>query len=241
MIDIHSHLLPGIDDGASNIEQSIELARFAVADGITHTVFTPHIQPGVYDNDLNSIKQAFELFQAALSKHEIALQVAMAAEVRICPEILSMLESGTLPLFVGSEGQKTILLELPHSHVPPGTDQIIRWLQRQKIAVLIAHPERNKELMSNFSKLEALVNLGCKLQLTAGSVAGRFGEQPRSVAEQILKQGWCDLLASDAHNLTHRPPQLSDGEIAAAAVIGRKEAARLTREAPMALVGGMFR
>jgi len=240
MIDIHNHLLPGIDDGARTIEDSLALARVAVADGITHMVCTPHIQPGVYDNDLNSIKQVFELFQAALLEHDIALKVAMSAEVRICPEILSMLESDTLPLYVGRDGRKSMLLELPHSHVPPGTDQIIRWLQRQNIAVLIAHPERNKELMCNVRKIEALVDLGCKLQLTAGSVAGCFGERPGEVAAYILKQGWCDLLASDAHNLHHRPPQLSDGEIAAVAIIGREQACRLTGEAPLALVGGMF-
>jgi len=240
MIDIHCHLLPGIDDGAVTIEQSVALARHAVADGITHMVLTPHIQPGVYDNDLHSIKQAFDLFQSALIAHGVALNVAMAAEVRICPEILSMLESGTLPLFVGCDGQKTMLLELPHSHVPPGTDQIIRWLMAQGIVVLIAHPERNKDLMRKVSKIESLVDLGCKLQITAGSVAGRFGEQPRSVAEHILKQGWCELLASDAHNLIHRPPQLSDGEKAAATIIGKEEAAKLVRHAPMRIVAGMF-
>lgn len=240
MFDIHCHLLPGIDDGATDIQQSLALARHAAADGITHVVVTPHIQPGVYDNNLNTISDAFEFFQTALLENRIALNAAMAAEVRLCPEILPMLEAGTLPLFVGENGQKTMLLELPHSHVPPGTEQMIRWLFRHDVGVLVAHPERNKELMRNFAKLESLVDLGCKMQVTAGSIAGRFGEPPRAVAEHILKQGWCDLLASDAHNLQHRPPQLSDGEIAAAAIIGREKARALVADVPRSIVGGMF-
>jgi len=92
MFDIHCHLLPGIDDGATTLEQSLDLARFAVADGITHTVTTPHIQPGVYDNNLATITDAFKLFQAALIDNNIDLHVAMAAEIRLCPEILPMLD-----------------------------------------------------------------------------------------------------------------------------------------------------
>jgi len=133
-----------------------------------------------------------------------------------------------------------MLLELPHSHVPPGTDQMIRWLLRQDIAILIAHPERNKELMRSYAKIEALRDLGCMLQITAGSIAGRFGEHPKAVAEHILKQGWCDLLASDAHNLRSRPPQLSDGVEAAAAIVGKEQAQKLVVDHPMRLTAGMF-
>ena len=240
MYDIHCHLLPGIDDGATTIEQSLALVRHAVADGITHIVTTPHIQPGVYDNNLVSISQTFALFQAAVEEQKINVKLAMAAEVRLCPEILPMLDDGLLPLFVAKDGTKTILLELPHSHVPPGTEQMIRWLLRQKIAVLIAHPERNKELMCNYEKVEALVEEGCKLQLTSGSVAGHFGNQARIAAEHILMQGWASVIASDAHNLRSRPPQLSDGQLAAATIIGKEQAAALTGVAPELLVSGMF-
>ena len=240
MFDIHCHLLPGIDDGAANLEQSLDLARFAVADGITHMVTTPHIQPGVYENDLHSISISFDLFKSALADNNIPLNIAMAAEVRLCPEILFMLDNGDLPLFIAVDGKRTMLLELPHSHVPPGSDQMIRWLQGQGIGVLIAHPERNKELMRKFDMIRKLRDDGCMFQLTSGSVAGRFGETPRMVAEQIIGQGWCDLLASDAHNLRNRPPQLSDGEQAAAQLLGAKGAHALVWDNPKGLVAGMF-
>jgi len=240
MIDIHCHLLPGIDDGAATIEQSLDLARFAVADGITHMVVTPHIQPGVYENDLKSIKLTFEQFKAALAANDIGLNVAMAAEVRICPEIIYMLDNGDLPLFMDADGKRTVLLELPHSHVPPGTDQMIRWLQGQGIGVLIAHPERNKDLMRKFDLIRKLHDAGCLFQITAGSVAGRFGETPRLIAEKIIRQGWCHLLASDAHNLRNRPPMLSDGLKAAAALIGSQKAEMLVTSNPMQITAGMF-
>lgn len=240
MIDVHCHLLAGIDDGASTLAQSLLLARHAVADGITHMVVTPHMHPGMYDNDLATIAGPYVLFKAALARNGIDLKIAMAAEVRIGSEILSMLEKESLPLYTGSEGQRTVLLELPHSHVPPGTEQMLKWLLAHGIGVLMAHPERNKEIMHNYKKLEPFLNLGCKLQLTSGSVSGRFGQGPRLASEYMLQRAWADILASDSHNLHSRPPELSDGMEAAAAIIGAKKAHELVFEKPWALVSGMF-
>ncbi len=240
MYDIHSHLLPGIDDGAANLEQSLNLARYAVADGITHMVVTPHIQPGVYENNRVSIMAAFQYFQSGLIKHGIPLRIAMAAEVRLCPEILPMVEKNDIPLFETIDGCKTMLLELPHSHVPMGTEQMIAWLLKRHIAVLIAHPERNKELMRKRDKIAMLHDLGCKFQVTARSVTGGFGDPSQQVAEYILEQGWCNVLASDAHNLQHRPPALFRARQAAARIVGEVAAAKLTYTTPESMVAGLF-
>ncbi len=240
MIDIHCHLLPGIDDGVTDLNQSLELARYAVADGITHMVFTPHIQPGVFDNNRETISIAFDLFVLALKDAGIKLSVAMGAEVRLCPEILPMLMNDDIPLFVDLNGNKTILLELPHSHIPPGTEQLIQWLYRHQIRVLIAHPERNKDIIRNCNKIRRFVDMGCKLQLTAGSLASRFGDSSRYAAEFMMQQGWVTLLATDAHNLRFRPPQLSDAVLAAALIIGEERARTLVYDNPLALVSGMF-
>ncbi len=240
MIDIHCHLLPEIDDGAVDIDQSIQLARYAVADGITHMVVTPHIQPGVFDNNTSTIAAAFQLFVIALRENNIKLTVAMAAEVRLCPEVLPLVKDEKFPLFISPEGKKTILLELPHSHIPPGTEQFIQWLQSNKIAVLIAHPERNKEVMRNCNRIRTFVDMGCKLQLTAASVAGRFGEPSRITSEFMLQQGWVSVLATDAHNLKARPPRLSDGLFEASNILGRDKAHRLVYDNPWDIVGGMF-
>jgi len=240
MIDIHCHLLPGIDDGAGVMEQSLALARLAVADGITHMVLTPHIQPGVYNNNTDSISRVFEQFRTAIKAQGIDLQLAMAAEVRICPEILPMIADGSIPLFISPEGKRTMLLEFPHSHIPPGSDKMVYWLRGKGIGCLIAHPERNKELMRNIDKLIPFINMGCKLQLTAASVAGQFGEAPKKAANQMLERGWVDLLATDAHNAGHRPPLLQAGKTAAAAVVGAGKSEDLVLRGPWSLAGGMF-
>ena len=240
MIDIHNHLLPGIDDGARTIEDSLALARIAAADGITHMVCTPHIQPGTYDNNLKTISTAFDLFAAAIQEQKIQLQLAMAAEVRICPEILPMIASGNIPMFISSDGSKTMLLEFPHSHIPLGSDKMVRWLREQGIDVLIAHPERNKEMMANIDKLIPFIRLGCKLQITSASVAAKFGDAPRNSAVQLLQRGWVTLLATDAHNVSHRPPGLEQGRKAAEAIIGLPRSNELVNDAPWSLVGGMF-
>ncbi|RLL55894.1 capsular biosynthesis protein [Mariprofundus sp. EBB-1] len=240
MFDIHCHLLPGIDDGASTLEQSLALARIAVADGITHLVCTPHIQPGTYNNNLNTISSAFSLFSYALVEHEIPLHVAMAAEVRICPEILPMIASGNIPMFKAPTGEMTMLLEFPHSHIPPGSDKMVRWLREQGIGVLIAHPERNKEMMRNVDKLLPFINMGCKLQLTAASLVGRFGDLSKIVAIELLKRGWVSLLATDAHNTNRRPPVMHEGRSVCESIVGVELANMLVNEGPWSLVGGMF-
>jgi len=240
MIDIHSHLLPGIDDGAKNMQQALGLAAHAVTHGITRMVFTPHIQPGTYDNQLDSIRQVFDVFVEAVQENGIDLQMAMAAEVRICPEILPMIAAREIPLFLSPEGKQTLLLEFPHSHILPGSANMIAWLTKQGIDCLIAHPERNKEVMLDIDKLYPFLNMGCKLQVTAASVAGLFGEQSRQVAFDLLQRGWVSLLASDAHSLRRRPPELEPGRKAAEAVVGVKAAHDLVVAGPLAIVGGMF-
>jgi len=222
------------------MQQALDLAAHAVAHGITHMVFTPHIQPGTYNNQADSIRQVFELFVEAVQENAIDLQMAMAAEVRICPEILPMIAAKQIPLFRSPEGKQTLLLEFPHSHILPGSANMISWLGKQGIDCLIAHPERNKEVMSNIDKLLPFLNMGCKLQVTAASVAGQFGEQSRQVALDLLQRGWVSLLASDAHSLRRRPPELEPGRQAAQAVVGLQAANDLVVAGPLAVVGGMF-
>ncbi len=240
MIDIHCHLLPGIDDGAADIAQSLALARHAVSDGMTHLVCTPHIHPGVYDNDICSISRAFALFSEALEINNIPLQINWAAEVRLCPEVMGLLDAGRLPLFRGAGGKQTVLLEFPHSHVPPGSEQLLKWLIANGVQVLIAHPERNKTLMRHVDRVTAFVEMGCLLQVTSGSLSGRFGPPARQAAEQMLLRGQVGVLASDAHNLRARPPELSDGLAVAAALIGLARANELVLDRPKQLVCEMF-
>jgi len=205
MIDLHCHLLPGIDDGPDTLEQALELARIAVANGITHAVVTPHIHPGRYENDAASIQQHLADYRAALVAEGIPLKLGFAGEVRLGAAVLMMVQQGQIPFYGEYEGKQVFLLELPHSHVPPGSDKLVKWLLDQNILPMIAHPERNKEIMRRLDKITPFVEMGCLFQLTASSVAGLFGEPALDTARALLEKGCVTILASDAHNAQHRP------------------------------------
>ena len=240
MIDIHCHLLPAIDDGASDVSIALEMARMAVANGIRKLVLTPHMQPGLYDNDWPGIRSALTVFQQALANADIQLEVRAAAEVRITPEIPQMVSSGLIPMLGTYEGYQVMLLEFPHSHIPPGSDKLVNWLLNHNIRPLIAHPERNKDVIRKFEKIVPLVHSGCLLQLTAGSVAGAFGDACQLRARQMLEAGWVTILASDAHNLNHRIPDLEPGRRAAAEIVGEDASWQLVQDNPWSLVRGLF-
>lgn len=240
MIDLHCHLLPGIDDGPDTLEQALELARLAVANGISHAVVTPHIHPGRYENDAASIHRSLQQFSAAIAQADIPLQLGFAGEVRLSAEILAMVEQQQIPFYGEVDGEQIFLLELPHSHVPPGSDKLIRWLLDRNIRPMIAHPERNKGIMRDLDKIQPFVEMGCLFQLTAGSVAGQFGEPAQQCARALLESGCVTVLASDAHNTAYRPPRLDHGRDAAAEIVGVELAAQMVLDRPAALVAAQF-
>ena len=235
MIDLHNHLLPGIDDGAPDLSAALALARVAVQDGITHLVCTPHIHPGRYDNTPASIQAAQQLFVAALKEAGIALQVATAAEVRFGMELMVGIGQGNIPFLGEWQGKRVLLLEFPHSEIPYGAERLTSWLLQRNIVPMIAHPERNKGVMRSPGKLKPFIEQGCLLQVTAASVAGHFGPAAAGIAHELLEQDLVTILASDAHNLQHRPPNLSEGLQHAARLIGDSKAEALVRHTPWAI------
>ena len=209
MLDLHVHVLPGIDDGPRTLEDALALARALAEDGIEHIVATPHIYPGVFDNTANRIGEVFDEFQSAVSEAGIDLTMTWAAEVRICPEILEWIEVRRLPMLNGSlVGPSTALIELPDGQIPVGTDKLMGLMLDRGITPLMAHPERNKAVMEQHARLEALRRLGCKFQLTAGSLLGDFGTRAQTTAQKLLEAGWVDVIATDAHNRSSRRPRM---------------------------------
>ena len=238
MIDIHCHLLPGIDDGPETLDEALEMARIAVANGIETAHVTPHLHPGRWDNDLPKITAAVEGYRAALAAAGIPLELGFAAEVRLDYEILPLIEAGRVPFLGILEGYHVMLLEFPHSHVPVGADKFVAWLLARNIRPMIAHPERNKDLMRDPAKLEPFVKEGCLLQVTADAVTGGFGELCATRAREFLERGWVSVLASDAHDTVERPPRIAPGRDAAAKIVGVEEALRLTYGTPLRIVRG---
>ncbi|WP_226703235.1 tyrosine-protein phosphatase [Microbulbifer elongatus] len=240
MIDLHCHLLPGVDDGAKDLQQALTLAQMSVAQGVTHAVMTPHIHVGRYQNDYSSIERAFLDLRDALSVARIPLRIGFAAEVRIGGEIPVMIRDRRIPFLGTWEGMRVLLLELPYHTVPPEAEHFVTWLIKNNIRPLIAHPERNKGILRDFNRIFSLARLGCLFQITAGSVTGAFGEPVQRCAEKLLKTELVTVMATDTHHPVRRPPILGDGRRAAEKILGESSAWDLVLNNPGRIAAGQF-
>jgi protein-tyrosine phosphatase len=213
MIDIHCHLLPGIDDGPATLEDSLQLARALVADGIDHVVCTPHVFPGRWENRCSTIRKGFDDLVGHLAMAGIDLSLSWAGEIRLAPEVLGLLAKDELPLLGERSGTgTTVLLEMPDGQVPVGTERFVARLLQSGIRPVIAHPERNRGVMNIPARIEPLVDMGCHLQLTAASVTGHFGPRAQQTARWLIEQGWVSAVASDSHNLGGRRPRMREAK-----------------------------
>lgn len=202
MIDIHCHILPGIDDGAKHTEESVEMAKVAVSEGIHTIVATPHHWNGSYNNTRDEIIEAVQALNDRLQEEDIPLTILPGQETRINGDMVHGLETGELlPL---NETSGYLFVELPSNHVPRYTKQLLFDLQVQGIKPIIVHPERNKEIMENPDLLFEIVRDGTLTQLTAGSVAGKFGKKIKKLSMQLIEANLTHFIASDAHNTKTR-------------------------------------
>ena len=233
MIDLHCHMLPGIDDGAPDEATSLEMARIAVADGIRVTACTPHIYPGLYENDAAGIKQRVMALQRRLFDEKIDLRLTLGADAHLTPELLGRLRAGTAPSLAGG---RYFLLEPPHHVAPPRfTESMFEFAAAGYTAVL-THPERLTWIRGHYDVFVSLVKGGVWMQVTAGSLTGRFGKEARYFGEKMLDEGLVHLLATDAHGVKHRAPLLAEGREAAAKRVGAEEAQRLVVDRPQAIL-----
>ena len=237
MIDVHSHILPGIDDGARSVEMALAMAQQAVDVGVTHMVCTPHIHSGTFDNTTDIINQVFESFQSELKQSEIPLTISWAAEIRLSEMVPVWVRKGELPFLGELDGKNVVLLELPHSHIPAGTEQLIKWCLANKIQPLIPHPERNRDVWQRPEKVNWLRNLGCKFQVTAGAITGRFGEHVKDISISMLEAGFIDIVASDTHDTKRRPNDMKDAYEVVASQQSEDIANTLFRTTPARMLG----
>ena len=237
MIDLHCHYLPFVDDGAPDLREAVALATASVANGIRHAVLTPHVFPGQWDNTPSSLAAPFAAFRRMIETAELPLGLSLGGEVRLLPECLEMAARSELPTIGAWDEDRVVLLELPDSHVPVGTENAVAFLRARGYRPMIAHPERNKDVMRDPRKLLPLLKQGCLLQITAASVVGLFGAAAQKSALQLLDAGVVTVIASDAHNLAHRPPRMAEARAALAARYGEAAAVLLTETNPGRVVG----
>ena len=237
MIDIHCHLLPGIDDGPPTLEAALALARDLVLDGMSHVVCTPHVFPGRFENRSSSIEEDFARFTEVLESSGIPLALSWAGEVRLTPEVLDLLAMGEVPFLGESGGYRSMLLEMPDGQIPLGAERFTQRLLSLGVRPVIVHPERNRGVMERPEKLRSFVEDGCLLQLTAGSLVGQFGANAQRVAHSLVDKGWVHVVASDSHNLSGRRPRMTDAFSYLSRRWGEATARQLTLFAPAALCG----
>lgn len=234
--DLHCHLLPGIDDGSKAMDQSLAMARLAVADGIHRTVVTPHHLNGVYDNPAEFIHRQLDQLSAALKEDGIELELLPGAELHLVPELPQQLEDGRA-LTIGNRG-RAALVELPVHHIPVSAEEILDHLLAMGLTPVIAHPERNSHLRKQPDILAEWVAMGCLSQVTAQSCTGLFGRDVQHAAHDLISRGLVHVIASDAHRDRRRVPQLSAGQAQLAEWFGETLAERLAVDWPNALADG---
>jgi protein-tyrosine phosphatase len=225
MLDLHCHMLPGIDDGAANEDIALEMARIAVGDGITTTACTPHIYPGLFENTGEGIKQHVERLRARLQEAGIPLEITYGADIQLVPEMVQGLNCGHMPTL---NGTRYFLFEPPHHMVPNGFSRMIFDVLASGYVPVITHPERLTWLDDeHYEWFVDAARRGAWIQLTAGAVTGRFGRRPKYWSERFLDDGLVHILATDAHDPNRRPPLLAEGREAAEPWVGAEEAERL--------------
>lgn len=205
MIDLHTHVLPGVDDGPRDREEALELLRGMRQDGVEVVVATPHFLPGMYEPDRRSIDEALE----GIREEVRGLRVHPGREIRLGgPEVVERILRGELaPL---GEGGRYVLIEFPFAGVPvSGADSLER-LRDGGFVPVVAHPERIAEVQRRPETCERLLESGGLLQVNAGSVLGREGEGTRRTARELFRRGWVSFLASDAHHPRSRSPRLTE-------------------------------
>lgn len=233
MIDLHCHLLPGIDDGAPDLATSLEMARIAVADGITTIACTPHIYPGLYENTAAGIRAAIQALQAELDQAGIALRLVEGADIHLTPDLLAGLRADYLPTL---NRTRYLLLEPPHHVAPPRFEEQVFNLLANGYVPLITHPERLTWIEDNYPIFLRIARAGAWLQVTAGALTGRFGKRPRYWSQRLIDEGPVHIIASDAHSVHRRPPLLAEAQVAAARQVGQVEAWAMVRDRPQGVI-----
>lgn len=237
MIDLHNHLLPGIDDGAKKLEDTLQFLRLAARDGIRTVTATPHMKPGVYDNSREQILERVNMVREAQKGDEAeAVTLLPGAEVYFTADLPERARGGLL-MTVADRG-RYLLLELPYQQIPLRVDDTIFQMRLLGITPIMAHPERVAYYLDDLERVAASVRLGALTQVTGASITGRFGTKARDFARRLLERNLVHVLASDSHDVRHRPPVLSEAVRAAAALIGPEAARRLVEDNPRAILEG---
>jgi protein-tyrosine phosphatase len=232
MVDLHSHILPGLDDGAKTIEDSLAMAENAIADGITHVVGTPHAN-SEFVFDYAKVQAAREELQARAGDR---LRIATGCDFHLNLENFAALQKAPTQFCINQKD--CLLIEFNEFSIPPAMDQVIHQLQLMALRPIVTHPERNGILRAQPERLARWVRVGCYSQVTAGSLLGGFGPGAKSDSIAWISQGLVHFVSSDAHNTKSRPLELRPAFDFVASRFGKEVAQALFVDNPLAVFEG---
>ncbi len=230
MLDIHNHILPGIDDGAENLDVSLEMARIASSDGIKTVVATPHVEDAPVP--METIKAKCVVLGNKLASSGIDIELVPGAEVSILGD-LTRIRDYTI------NASRYVLVELPWSQLPDFVENIIFNIVAQGLVPVIAHPERNTVFLRNPLRLKSFLRNGILLQITSGSLIGIFGKTIQKMAENMLREGVVSVVASDAHSAGTRAPLMREAYDISLKLVGKDMAMDLFYHNPMSIISDM--
>ena len=233
VIDLHSHILPGLDDGSPDMETSLAMARMAREAGTRLIACTPHRLPGRYDTSAGQIEEGVAALRAALADAQIDLRLVVGSDVHVAPDLVDVL---TRDPAYRINRTRYFLFEPPHQFAPPNLVALVDRVVRAGFVPVLTHPERLLWVHQRYDLATALNDAGCLIQITANALTGRFGSQARELALRFLADGRVDIIASDGHNLTSRPPRMDEACDLLVRLVGAEEARAMTLLRPAAML-----
>jgi len=258
MIDLHAHILPDLDDGAETVEEALEMCRVSYKDGTKTIVATPHILPGIYENDRSTILSKLQELNEAIKKFGVEssefrvknfdsttqrhldskakLKILPGADVHFTADILHRCERKEI-LTVNDNG-KYLMIEFAFQGIPYQAEEVLFQLIAAGIVPIITHPERNLEIGQRPQRYLRMIQMGCLGQVTAMSLTGGFGPAVKKVAGKLLTKRLLHIIASDAHSIDRRPPILSAAVGVAEKMVGKEEAYKMVTDYPQAILEG---
>ena len=234
MIDLHMHIVPGLDDGPSAIADAVAMGRIAAEDGTTVIIATPHMLDGSYNAQRGQILDGVCALQEAFDNENLALRLLPGADVHATVDLPERVRSDEV-LTMADRG-KYLMVELSCDVMPQGIEKMFFSLQLTGITPIISHPERNTEVQARSSALFPFVHAGNLIQVTAASLTGHFGRAAERCARELLARDMVHLVASDAHDAEQRPPGLARARSVVERAMGPQKACDIFERNPQSIL-----
>ncbi|MBI4707565.1 MAG: capsular biosynthesis protein [Candidatus Omnitrophica bacterium] len=231
MVDLHAHILYGIDDGPNTLEESIKMCKMAYDDGIRTIVVTPHV--GKFPNTKEIITEKYKELKVGLSAQDISIELFTGADVELEPDLINKLKSSQ---FLTINNSRYFLLDTPPTLLPPNITDYVAALVSLGLIPIITHPERCLQIQGDLSFLYGIIKAGALVQVTAASILGKMGEDAKEAVIKMLKSGLVHIIATDCHGIDKRRPKLSEAVQLVSSVVGKNQALEMVTTIPQNII-----